>query len=65
MPRDRLGRYVITAEVARDIAAGLGVVIDAPGLPLDALADPSMREALTRLRFEREHRLMALIRRSR
>lgn len=34
----------------------------APGLPLSALADPSFREAFTLLRFEREARLMSLIR---
>ncbi|GAB06687.1 hypothetical protein GOAMR_58_00630 [Gordonia amarae NBRC 15530] len=31
------------------------------GLPLEALADPQMRDAFTMLRFQREHRLMALV----
>lgn len=35
---------------------------DDPGLPLSALGDPAMREAFTMLRFQREHRLMALLR---
>ncbi|BDT88659.1 hypothetical protein FMUAM8_44230 [Nocardia cyriacigeorgica] len=37
---------------------------DNPGLPLEALSDPALREAFTRLRFERERRLIALIRSS-
>lgn len=36
-------------------------VPDAPGLPLDALGDPMFRDAFTRMRFEREHRLMTLV----
>ena len=35
---------------------------DSAGLPIEALSDPRMREAFTRLRFEREHRLCQLLR---
>ncbi|PPJ18428.1 hypothetical protein C5E44_10205 [Nocardia nova] len=35
---------------------------DTPGLPLEALSDPNYRDAFTRMRFEREYRLMALLR---
>ncbi len=61
--QDRNG-YVRLSEVdaARLTAAIRGIDCDdAPGLPVEALADPAMREAFTRLRFEREHRLIELI----
>lgn len=37
---------------------------DSVGLPIEALSEPTMREAFTRLRFEREHRLFELVSRS-
>ncbi len=62
--QDRNG-YVRLSEIdaARLTAAIRGIDCDdAPGLPVEALADPAMREAFTRLRFEREHRLSGLLR---
>lgn len=53
----------VDAQRLTDVCSG-HLSVDAPGLPLDALGDPAMREAFTRLRFEREHRLMDLVSRS-
>ncbi|MBF6081444.1 hypothetical protein IU485_08760 [Nocardia cyriacigeorgica] len=68
VPRDRSGRYVLSEELLPTLAQHLThdteAGVDAPGLPLEALSDPAMREAFTRLRFERERRLIALIRRA-
>lgn len=35
---------------------------DTPGMPLVTLGDPMFRDAFTRMRFEREERLRALLR---
>lgn len=63
--RERLNQpvRVIAANRATTVSAG-GVgcrVPDTPGLPLEALGDPRFREAFTRMRFERECRLMKLV----
>ncbi len=68
--RPGAGGYVL-AQCDVDAITGSVVVADPcrlpddPGMPLSALGDPAMREAFTMLRFQREHRLMDLVSRTR
>jgi hypothetical protein len=57
----------VDAQRLTDVCSGHLSIDDpsAPGLPLSALGDPAMREAFTRLRFEREHRLQDMLSASR
>lgn len=67
MPEDAAQRLdqpyaqITAAHAVGASAGGVGWrIADSPGLPLEALGDPAFREAFTLMRFEREHRLMAL-----
>lgn len=64
--RERLNQPIRAITNTRAIAGSRGGVDtcrlpDNPGLPLEALDDPTFREAFTLMRFEREHRLMGLV----
>lgn len=69
LPEDaaqRLDQPIRAITTTRTLGASQGGVgwriADSPGLPLEALGDPAFREAFTILRWQRERRLIALLR---